>query len=67
MTGYNQSFHYWSIALKEKDEITGEYPSVPVRGGIMARGSAFQGEPNMETDDWEGHDGSKSIKLASDR
>jgi len=67
MTGYNQSFHYWSIALKEKDEQTGEYPSVPVRGGIMARGSAFEGEPNMETDDWEAHDGSKSIKLASDR
>ena len=67
MTGYNQSFHYWSIALKEKDEVTGEYPSVPVRGGIMARGSAFEGEPNMETDDWEAHDGSKSIVLASDR
>ena len=40
MTGYNQSFHYWSIALKEKDGQTGEYPSVPVRGGVMARGSA---------------------------
>ena len=67
MTGYNQSFHYWSIALKEKDDQTGEYPSVPVRGGVMARGSAFEGEPNMETSDWEAHDGSKSIKLASDR
>ena len=67
MTGYNQSFHYWSIALKEKDTQTGEYPSVPVRGGIMARGSAFQGEPSMESDDWEAHDGSKSIVLASDR
>ena len=67
MTGYNESFHYWSIALKEKDEQTGEYPSVPVRGGIMARGSSFEGSPNMETDDWEAHDGSKSIKLASDR
>lgn len=66
MTGYNQSFHYWSIALKKKDE-TGEYPSVPVRGGIMARGSAFEGEPNVETDDWEAHDGSKSIVIASDR
>ena len=67
MTGYNQSFHYWSIALKQKDQVTGEYPSVPVRGGIMARGSAFQGEPQMDTSDWEAHDGSKSIKLASDR
>lgn len=67
MTGYNQSFHYWSIALKEKDEQTGKYPSVPVRGGIMARGSAFEGEPNVETSDWEGHNGSKSIVLASDR
>ena len=67
MTGYNESFHFWSIALKEKDTQTGEYPSVPVRGGIMARGSAFQGEPSMETDDWEAHDGSKSIVLASDR
>ena len=67
MSGYNESFHYWCIALKEKDEQTGEYPSVPVRGGIMARGSAYQGEPNMETEDWEGHDGSKSIVLASDR
>lgn len=66
MTGYNQSFHYWSIALKKKDE-TGEYPSLPVRGGIMARGSAFEGEPNVETDDWEAHDGSKSIVIASDR
>jgi len=67
MAGYNQSFHYWSIALKQKDQVTGEYPSVPVRGGIMARGSAFQGEPAMDTSDWEAHDGSKSIKLASDR
>ena len=67
MTGYNQSFHYWSIALKQKDEQTGEYPSTAVRGGIMARGSGFEGEPNMETDDWEAHDGSKSIILASDR
>lgn len=66
MTGYNQSFHYWSIALKKKGE-TGEYPSLPVRGGIMARGSAFEGEPNVETDDWEAHDGSKSIVIASDR
>lgn len=66
MTGYNQSFHYWSIALKKKDE-TGAYPSLPVRGGIMARGSAFEGEPNVETDDWEAHDGSKSIVIASDR
>lgn len=67
MTGYNQSFHYWSIALKRKEELTGEYPSLPVRGGIMARGSAFEGEPNVETDDWEAHDGSKSIVIASDR
>ena len=22
MTGYNESFHYWSIALKEKDKGT---------------------------------------------
>lgn len=66
MTGYNQSFHYWSIALKKKDE-TGEYPSLPVRGGILARGSAFEGEPNMETDEWEAHDGSNSIVIASDR
>ena len=67
MTGYNESFHYWCVALKQKDGTTHEYPSVPVRGGIMARGSAYQGEPNLETDDWEGHDGSKSIILASDR
>ena len=67
MTGFNESFHYWSIALKEKDDQTGEYPSVPVRGGIMARGSAFEGEPTVETNDWEGHTGSKSIVLASDR
>ena len=67
MTGYNESFHYWSIALKEKDEQTGEYPSTPVRGGVMARGSSFEGEPNVEMEDWEGHDGSKSIVLASDR
>ena len=67
MTGFNESFHYWSIALKEKDEQTGEYPSLPVRGGIMARGSAFEGEPTVETNDWEGHTGSKSIVLASDR
>lgn len=67
MTGFNESFHYWSVALKEKDEQTGEYPSTPVRGGVMARGSSFEGEPNMETEDWEGHDGSKSIVLASDR
>ena len=67
MTGFNESFHYWSIALKEKDEQTGEYPSLPVRGGIMARGSAFEGEPSVEMSDWEGHTGSKSIVLASDR
>lgn len=67
MTGFNESFHYWSTALKKKDEQTGEYPSLPVRGGIMARGSAFEGEPSVETDDWEGHTGSKSIVLASDR
>lgn len=67
MTGFNEAFHYWSIALKEKDEQTGEYPSVPVRGGIMARGSAFEGEPTVETNDWEGHTGSKSIVIASDR
>lgn len=67
MTGFNESFHYWSTALKKKDEQTGEYPSLPVRGGIMARGSAFEGEPAVETDDWEGHTGSKSIVLASDR
>ena len=67
MTGFNESFHYWSIALKEKDDQTGEYPSVPVRGGIMARGSAFEGEPTVETSDWEGHTGSKSIVIASDR
>ena len=67
MTGFNESFHYWSIALKEKDGQTGEYPSVPVRGGIMARGSAFEGEPSVEMSDWEGHTGSKSIVLASDR
>lgn len=67
MTGYNESFHYWSIALKQKDNTTHEYPSVPVRGGIMARGSGFEGEPNLEVSDWEGHDGSKSIILASDR
>ena len=67
MTGYNESFHYWSVALKQKDGTTHEYPSVPVRGGIMARGSGFEGEPNLETSDWEAHDGSKSIILASDR
>lgn len=67
MTGFNESFHYWSIALKVKDEQTGEYPSLPVRGGIMARGSAFEGEPTVDTNDWEGHTGSKSIVIASDR
>ena len=67
MTGYNESFHYWSIALKERDGTTHEYPSLPVRGGVMARGSAFQGEPSLETDEWTGHDGSKSIVLANDR
>lgn len=67
MTGFNESFHYWCVALKEKDSQTGKYPSVPVRGGIMARGTAYEGEPNVETDDWEAHDGSKSIIIASDR
>jgi len=67
MAGFNESFHYWSIALKEKDEQTGKYPDVAVRGGIMARGSGFEGEPNVETNDWEAHDGSKSIIIASDR
>lgn len=67
MTGYNESFHYWSIALKEKDSQTGEYPVNPVRGGIMARGSGFEGEPSLDTSEWTGHDGSKSIVLANDR
>jgi len=61
MTGYNESFHFWSIALKS------DRTSLPVRGGVMARGTAFEGEPTVDTEEWEGHDGSKSIKLANDR
>lgn len=61
MSGYNESFHFWSVALKS------DPTSLPVRGGIMARGSAFEGEPNMETSEFEGHDGSKSIVIANDR
>lgn len=61
MSGYNESFHYWSVALKRDKN------SNPCRGGVMARGSSFEGEPSMETSEWEAHDGSKSIVLANDR
>lgn len=59
---YSKTYHRWNVALKPTDAT---YPAS--MGGKTARGTDFEGEPDMDTTDWEGHTGTKTIKLGSDR
>ena len=62
---YNRKYHNWLLALKQL--VDGEYPDYPVAGGILARGTDFQPNTEIETSDWTGHTGGDSLVIESDR
>lgn len=58
---YSQIPHYWTVSIIP-DGVTG-----PVYGGVVARGTDFDGKTKLKSDDVTGHTGTKSLKLISDR
>lgn len=65
-TSYLESFHCWGIGIKQRNS-DGSSPSYPVTAMIMARGTDFEPNTEFETDDYEGHSGTKTLVLQSDR
>lgn len=65
-TSYLESFHAWGLGLKERNA-DGTSVSYPVTAMIMARGTDFEHNTEFETDDYEGHSGTKTLVLQSDR
>ena len=65
-TTYNKKYHNWLLQLKPAGN-DGTYPSYPVGGGILARGTDFEPNDEITTEDWEGHTGGESLVISSDR
>lgn len=65
MATYNKKYHNWLFALKEATD--GVYPDYPVAGGILARGTDFEDNTEITTEDWTGHTGGDSLVIQSDR
>ena len=65
-TSYSESFHSWGLGLKEQNA-DGTSVDYPVTAMIMARGTDFEHNTEFETDDYEGHSGTKTLVLQSDR
>ena len=66
MATYLESFHCWGLGLKEQNQ-DGSSVNYPVTAMIMARGTDFEPNTDFETDDYEGHSGTKTLVLQSDR
>lgn len=65
-TSYNTSFHCWGLGLKERQS-DGTFEDTPVTAMIMCRGTDFSQNVEFATDDYEGHSGTKTLVLQSDR
>lgn len=66
MATYLESFHCWGLGLKQRNP-DGSSVNYPVTAMIMARGTDFEPNTEFETDDYEGHSGTKTLVLQSDR
>lgn len=65
-TSYSNSFHAWGLGIKPRNA-DGTSVDYPVTAMIMARGTDFEPNIDFETDDYEGHSGTKTLVLQSDR
>ena len=63
---YLESFHCWGVGIKPQNQ-DGTSVNYPVTAMIMARGTDFEPNVSFETDDYEGHSGTKTLVLQSDR
>lgn len=63
---YNRTYHNWLFALKELGQ-DGEYPDYPVAGGIIVRGTDFESGTEISSEDFEGHTGTDTLVIQSDR
>ena len=63
---YLESFHAWGLGIKPQNA-DGSSVNYPVTAMIMARGTDFEPNIEFETDDYEGHSGTKTLVLQSDR
>lgn len=58
---FSLTFHRWSLA------IIPEGVNGPVYGGIMARGTKFDGNTKVDDTEYQGHMGTKTLTLQNDR
>ena len=65
-TSYSKSFHCWGLGLKPRNA-SGTFDNTPVTAMIMARGTDFEPNVEFESEDYEGHSGTKTLVLQSDR
>lgn len=65
-TSYLESLHCWGLGIKPQNA-DGTSVDYPVTAMIMARGTDFEPNIEFESDDYEGHSGTKTLVLQSDR
>lgn len=63
---FSKTYHAWLFTLKQLLP-SGEYPDYPVAGGIIVRGTDFESGTEIESEDFEGHTGTDTLVIQSDR
>ena len=59
---YSETLHYWCVSIYPDDVEEG-----PVYGGPVIRGTEYDGSTEIETTEYKGHTGSKTMVLTNDR
>jgi len=61
MSEFSLTYHYWGLGLHPVGS------DGPVQPAIMTPGTAFEGEPNFDTEEYNGHTGVDTLLMEEDR